>query len=57
VPKGQQLPAQIVENEEEEAWDAGVGGMEAQAAVLAAVRQAQAMKWPTEKGAIKGRVP
>lgn len=57
MPKGQQLPAQIVENEEEEAWDAGVGGMEAQAAVLAAVRQAQAMKWPTEKGAIKGRVP
>ena len=43
VPKGQPLPAQRVEDEGEELWDEGVNAVQAQAAVLASVRQAKAV--------------
>ena len=49
VPSGQPLPAQHEEDEGEEVWDEGVDAVQAQAAVLAPVRQAKAAERLTEE--------
>ena len=49
VPSGQPLPAQHEEDEGEEVWDESVDAVQAQAAVLAPVRQAKAAERLTEE--------